>query len=75
MEVRKGYISTFYFECKICGSTSYVSTENEKKNLYLPINQAIMNDSLSNGRYVFFGNSRIINNNRIYEVSALIGTK
>jgi len=51
MEVRKGYSSTFNFECKMCGTTSCISTENEKENLYLPINQAITNGSLAIGMY------------------------
>jgi len=51
MEVRIGYSSTFHFECIMCGTTSRISTENEKENLYLPINQAITNGSLAIGMY------------------------
>jgi len=53
MEVRKwySYSLTFHFECKMCGTTSCISTENENENPYLPINQAIINGYW----YVFFG--------------------
>ncbi|XP_060876178.1 uncharacterized protein LOC132949345 [Metopolophium dirhodum] len=49
MEVRKGYSSTFHFECKMGGMTSCISTENENENPYLPINQAIINGSVAIG--------------------------
>jgi len=49
MEIRKGYSSKFKFECKMCGTVTFISTENENENKYLPINQAIINGSLAIG--------------------------
>lgn len=49
MEIRKGYNSKFKFECKMCGTVTLISTENENETKYLPINKAIVNGSLAIG--------------------------
>lgn len=51
-EIRKGYSSKFKFVCKMCGITSFISTENENENNYMPINQSIINGSLAIGLLV-----------------------
>lgn len=68
MEVRKGYSSTFHFECKMCGTTSCISTENKNENPYLPINQAIINGSIAIGMYFLI----VLYINRFSKISAII---
>jgi len=49
-EYRRGYSSTFKFECKMCGTTSFITSENESMinaTNYWPINTALVNDSLA----------------------------
>ncbi|XP_050537060.1 uncharacterized protein LOC126903111 [Daktulosphaira vitifoliae] len=48
-EIRKGYNSVFYFKCKMCGTTSSFTSENQNENKYLEINQAIVNGTLAIG--------------------------
>jgi len=68
MEVRKGYSLTFHFECKMCGTTSCISTENENENPYLPINQAIINGSVAIGMYFLV----VLDINRLSKDSGII---
>lgn len=48
-EHRKGYISIFTFECKMCGIISTISSENSNGSNYLGINQAVVNGTLAIG--------------------------
>jgi len=48
-EIRKGYSSEFKFQCKMCGTMSFISTENYNETQYLPINRAMINGSLAIG--------------------------
>lgn len=51
-EYRRGYSSKFKFKCKMCGTTSFITSENDKCN-YLPINPAFVNGSLAVGKFFF----------------------
>lgn len=56
-EYRRGYSSTFKFECKMCGTTSLITSENESMinaTNYMPINTALVNGSLAVGKCLFF---------------------
>jgi len=37
------------FQCKMCGTMSFISTENYNETQYLPINRAMINGSLAIG--------------------------
>lgn len=39
MEIRKGYCSKFKFECKMCGTVTYLPKMKTKLSIYLLIKQ------------------------------------
>lgn len=53
-ELRKGYISIFTFECKMCGTISKIASENTNDTKYLGINQAVINATLAIGTQFIF---------------------
>lgn len=49
-EKRKGFFSTFYFFCKICGSKEIINSENPSDDINMNVNMAVVSAVVNTGQ-------------------------